>query len=150
MRTLETLLRQAESERDQMLAVLGHAEEHWRRLVAQGEQLLAHRGEYEKRWSAQFRSGGTMEIVQHYSSFMARLGEALAQQNKLCESAQANCRRLRADLVAAETRAASVRKLIERRRGEAQRVEQRRERKRDDETAQQVHQRGALLDTAEG
>ncbi|MDE1951150.1 MAG: flagellar export protein FliJ, partial [Burkholderiales bacterium] len=129
MKTLETLLRQAESERDQTRAVLRHAEDHLNRLVAQAEALVAHRGEYEKRWSTQFRSGGTMDIVQHYSNFMARLNEALAQQSALSESARANCARLRADLVAAETRAASVRKLIERRLAEQRRVAARRDQK---------------------
>ena len=140
---LATVLQHAESERDQALAALRRAEEQWRRLQAQAEQLLNYRGEYEQRWSTRFAQRGTPEIVACYRSFNDRLDEAIVQQRAQASAANAQCERLRAALAAAELRVASVKKLIERRLAEQRRVQAMRDQRQTDETAQHHRRRHA-------
>ena len=135
--TLVTVLEHARKERDLVLAALRRAEEQERRLRAQAEQLVTYRGEYQQRWSAQFSRSGTSEIVQCYRSFMERLDEANHQQHGMASSAGAQCQELRERVLAAETRVASVQKLIERRSLEHRRAQSAREQRQTDESAQQ-------------
>jgi len=141
MTALNTLLGQAESERDEAMMALRRGEEQARRVQAQADQLQAYRGEYQQRWAGQFSRRGTMEIVQCYQSFMQRLDEALAQQQQQAAAVTSTCQRLRDKLLAAEMRVASVRKLIERRVAEQRRVQDRRDQRQTDETAQQIRWR---------
>lgn len=138
---LATLLERAESERDQIRAALQRADEVARRAALQADQLTAYRGEYRQRWQAQFQRGGAMEIVQCYHGFMDRLEDALVQQGRQVEAADAQRQTLRERLAAAELRVASVKKLIERRQAEVQRTQDRREQRQTDEAARQAHWR---------
>ena len=140
---LATLLQHAEAERDQALAALRRAEDQWRRLHTQAEQLVDYRGEYQQRWSAQFARRGQAEIVACYRSFNDRLDEAIVQQRAHSTAAHAQCERLRATLAAVELRVASVKKLIERRQAEQRRVQAMREQRQTDETAQHHRRRHA-------
>lgn len=150
--SLNTVLQHAEKERDQAQAALRRAEEHARRAQAQAEQLQGYRADYQRRWTQQFSRQGTMDIVQCYQSFTQRLDEALTQQTTLATHAGATAERLRQALLAAETRVASVRKLIERRQAEQRLAHDRREQRQTDETAQQIRWRqvqAAQADLAE-
>jgi flagellar protein FliJ len=138
MNTLLTVLKQAEGERDQAVAALRRAEAQARRVQEQADQLHSYRADYQQRWTTQFSQRGTMDIVQCYQSFMQRLDEALAQQTQAAESADATVLRLRQQALAAETRVASVRKLMERRQAEQRRADDRREQRQTDDTAQQI------------
>ncbi|MBK1690397.1 flagellar export protein FliJ [Rubrivivax gelatinosus] len=146
---LATLLEQAESERDQIQAAAQRAEEHARRAQAQADQLDGYRGEYQNRWASQFRQLGAVEILHCYRSFGDRIDEALVQQQQQIDAAKANAERLRQRLVAAEMRVASVRKLIERREHERQRVQARRDQRQTDETAQQIRWRALQAESAQ-
>jgi flagellar FliJ protein len=149
MSALPTLLQHAEGERDQVLAALRRAEDDARRARSQADDLLAYRAEYRQRWAGRFAERGTAEIVGCYQSFVQRLDEALDQQQQRAAGADAACARQRDALRAAEIRVASVRKLIERRALELQRVLGRREQRQTDEAAQhlQTRWRPALGDT---
>lgn len=138
---LNLLLERATHERDRVAAELRRGEEVALRARRQGEQLQAYRTEYLQRWSQQFGRGGAIEIVHCYQSFMQRLDEATAQQQRQIDAADRSVAALRDALVQAEVRAASVRKLIERRQAEQRRVQERREQRQTDETAQQTTQR---------
>jgi flagellar FliJ protein len=140
---LNTLLEQAESERDQILAAVQRAEAQLRRVQAQADQLDGYRGEYTARWSAQFRERGAIEILHCYQSFGSRIDEALTMQQRQIVDAEAGVARLRQRLVAAETRVASVRKLLERRALDAAKTQARRDQRQTDETAQQILWRAA-------
>jgi flagellar FliJ protein len=119
MDALDTLLERAIAERDQALLVLGRAEAALQRQQVQLAQLAGYRTEYHQRWAGQFSRHGAIEIVHCYQSFVQRLDEALAQQQLQVQAASAGVQRARDALLARETRAASVRKLIERRLAEA-------------------------------
>jgi flagellar FliJ protein len=138
---LHTLLSHAERERDEALALLLQAEEDLRRLQQQAEQLLAYRGDYRLRHPATGGRSSSIELLRCHEGFMQRLDQALHQQGGQVQQAQARCQHLRAALLAEETRVASVRKLLERRGLQAQRVAARQEQRLSDETAMQQHRR---------
>lgn len=141
--TVELLHERAVAERDRLAAELRRADEVAARARAQGEQLAAYRSEYVERWSAQFGRGGAIEIVHCYQSFMQRLDEAVQQQQRLIEQGQRGLDRARALLIEAEVRVASVRKLLDRRRIEAQQTRQRLDQRQSDEISQQIVMRRA-------
>ena len=149
MTALKTLLDHAEGARDQLLAALRRADQQAERVQAQADQLTVYRNEYQQRWAGQFSRRGAIEIVHCYQSFMQRLDEAVAQQQQQVDAATAACERLRGQLMAAEMRVASVRKLIERRVVEQRRAHDRHEQRQTDETAQQIRWRAAQNEPAQ-
>lgn len=132
---LSTLLRREEGLRDDAALALKQAQDRLGHAEAQCRLLQDHRTEYVARWSAEFGRATTPQIYQCYRDFKGRLDQAIAQQQHAVAQREAMVARCRAALVAAEQRAAAVRKLIERRLAEQQREEARRERKREDEFA---------------
>ena len=140
---LNLLLDRATQERDRLAGDLRRGEEVVLRARRQGEQLDGYRGEYTQRWSAQFGRGGAIEIVHCYQSFMQRLDEALAQQQRHIDAAERGVTAVRQALLQAELRVASVKKLIERRQAEQARQQERRDQRQTDETAQHLTLRRA-------
>jgi len=140
-RTLEPLqlLMQREQQLcDQAQAALRDAEQGTQRAMRQHEQLVSYRAEYEARWSRQFAQGATMDILQCYRSFMQRLDQALTQQQRQVQLAEGQREQARQQLLECERRAASVRKLIERRLAELAQHGRRRDQKLTDEQAQRL------------
>jgi flagellar FliJ protein len=136
---LQLLLRHEQEQRDQAAARLGQAEAHAQRAREQAERLLAYRADYEARWSGQFRQRASIEIVHCYRSFMQRIDQALAQQARAVESAEARRGQARVLLLGHEQRCAAVGRLLERRDAELQQQVRRREQKHGDELAQRMH-----------
>lgn len=147
MEALATLLQRALAERDQAVLALGRAEAQMQRQQAQLAQLAEYRSEYQQRWAGQFSRQGAIEIVHCYQSFVQRLDEALAQQQRQVQAAAAGVQRARDALLAREMRAASVRKLMERRSVELRLAHDRREQRQTDERAQQVAWRQSQVNT---
>lgn len=143
MQSLHTLAQREQQARDQALAALRRAEDAAGRAREQAAQLLAYRGDYEARWTAQFNQRGTMEIVQCYRSFMQRLDQAVQLQSRQAEGAAAQVAQARAELLECERRLASVRKLIERRTAERLHAGRRQEQKHNDELAQRMRWQAA-------
>lgn len=133
---LHTLLEHAERQRDDALADLLQAEGALRRLQAQADQLRDYRDDYRTRHPALGGRSAGIEALRCHQDFMQRLDQALHQQDGQLQAQQARCAALRAQLVARETRVASVRKLLERRGQAAQVVADRLEQRRSDENAQ--------------
>jgi flagellar FliJ protein len=98
--------------------------------------LAVYRTEYHKRWSAQFAQGAAMDIVRCYHGFIARLDQAIAQQQGSVRMAQAGVEIARKRLVEREIRVATVERLIQRRQALLARIADRREAKNLDEMAQ--------------
>lgn len=135
---LLTLLAQTERERDAVQAEVQRAAVAQRQAEQQLEQLLGYRRDYETRWGEQFRQQGTMDVVHCYQGFTVRLGQAVEQQQRTARLATQRTERERVRLTEHELRVASVRKLIERRRADAQRSQDRRDQKQSDEFASRV------------
>lgn len=139
---LLTLLDQAETERDEAQRTLQRARVDLEGARSQHTQLSEYRHEYEERYAARFRQGGSIDLMLNYQSFMARLGQALEHQVRLVQHQEARIEPARADLQRCETRVASIRKLIERRQDDERRAQERREQKGADEAATRSALRG--------
>jgi flagellar FliJ protein len=132
---LMALLGQAERERDDALAAMQRANEAHAAALTQAEQLVAYRGEYEARFREQFSRKSSIDILQCYQGFSARLGQAIDQQQQVAGHAALRLDQSREGLRDQELRVASVRKLLERRLHEMRQVADRREQKQTDEFA---------------
>lgn len=138
MQAIQTLLGQAETQRDTALAAMRDAEHSAERTRTQASQLRDYRAEYQQRWATQFTRPSAIEIVQCYRSFMERLDQAIAQQQRACDMAEQNVLLARSALTDCELRVASVRKLLERRDLEAKAQSSRLDQRRTDEAGQRA------------
>jgi flagellar FliJ protein len=141
--SLHTLLEHAERQRDESMASLLQVEDAARRLREQSAQLHVYRDEYRQRHPALGGRSTSIDILRTHQAFMQRLDQALGQLHGQIENAEARAARLRAELLARETRVASVRKLLERRGQEAHRVATRQDQRRSDDAAPSPLWRGA-------
>jgi len=138
LQPLAAVLAQSERERDMALADLQRAQLASNAADAQARQLLDYRRDYEQRWGAQFAREGQIELVRCYQSFVERLTQAVDQQARIAEHTKQQLANAVLAVRVAETRCASVRKLIERRTSELRNVAERREQQQTDETAARV------------
>ena len=132
---LRLLLAQAEAQRDEALAEQLKLEAARRAAVAQAEQLVVYRREYEQRWSAEFCREGKIELVRCYQGFMERLTQAVDQQERIAIHSAAQAERAAAIVRGLDVRAAALKKLVERRLHEDRRVAAGLEQKQNDEHA---------------
>ncbi|HEX3140378.1 MAG TPA: flagellar export protein FliJ [Rhizobacter sp.] len=132
---LMALLGQAERERDDALAAMQRANEAHLAAQTQADQLLTYRSEYEARFREQFSRQSSIEILQCYQGFSARLGQAIDQQRQIAGHAALRLEQSRETLRSQEMRVASVRKLLERRVQELRLAADRRDQKQTDEFA---------------
>lgn len=130
---LQTLLEHAERLRDEALAALLQAEAAARRLQVQAEQLCTYRDEVRQRHPAQGGRSASIELLRCHQGFTQRLDQALALQQAQREEADKRTALLRAELLARELRVAAVRKLLERREDEQERIGARQEQRRSDD-----------------
>jgi flagellar FliJ protein len=135
LQPLLALLAQAESERDEALAHSQRLDIAHRTAQAQADQLLDYRRDYEQRWGEHFSRQAKIELLHCYQGFIGRLSQAIEQQARAAGHAADQADVARAALREAELR---VRKLIERRVGEMQLRDERREQKQSDEFAARV------------
>lgn len=135
LHALHTVLEQAHAVRDKARLAHQQALAAVQNTRVQAEQLAGYRREYAERFTAQFRRNGAIELLQCYQNFMARLDDAVAQQAHVLAQAEARASQAQAALLAAELRAGSVQKLIERRQAEAAVRRDQREQKATDEFA---------------
>jgi flagellar FliJ protein len=133
---LQTLFEHAEQQRDAAQAALLQAEEAVRRLQAQVAQFHTYRDEYRGRHPAQGGRSSSIEMLRCHQGFMVRLDQALDQVQQQLRGAEERAALRRAELLALETRVASVRKLMERRGAEHQRLSERADQRRSDDAAQ--------------
>jgi flagellar FliJ protein len=134
---LHTLLELAQRERDAALAALMQAENMGNRALAQLEQLQAYQAEYRANAPGTTGRAAPIELLHCHNGFMGRLDQALGQQQQAVKASDTELLRRREALQRCELKLASVRKLLERRAAEHQRVEARRDQRRSDEAALQ-------------
>ena len=136
LQTLQLLLEKEQGLRDEAQAALRAAVRQAEGAQAQLDGLVGYRTEYHQRWSTQFARGAAMDIVRCYHGFIARLDQAVAQQQGSVRMAQAGVESARKRLVEREIRVATVERLMQRRRELLARMADRRETKNLDEMAQ--------------
>jgi len=134
-RSLQLLLVQAERQRDEALAEQLKLDAGCRAAVAQAEQLVLYRREYEQRWHAEFCREGRIELVRCYQGFIERLSQAVQQQERVATHASAQVERAAAIVRGHDIRAVALRKVIERRQKEQHRIALGQEQRQSDEQA---------------
>jgi flagellar FliJ protein len=144
---LQALLHRSEGERDAALAQLRQAEALVAKAQTQAQHLRDYRGEYDQRWQTRFRESGTTELLHCHRGFGQRLDHAIAVQTGQVDQLANRVQRARDQLLAREIRVASVRKLIERRQAELQKIGARRDQRNTDEAAQRSHSAGLPMAT---
>jgi flagellar FliJ protein len=135
LQTLRLLLVQAERQRDEALAEQLRIDAGCRAAVAQAEQLVLYRREYEQRWQGEFCREGKIELVRCYQGFMERLSLAVGQQEGIAANASARLAAATEATRGHDARAAGLKKLIERREKERGRVALGHEQRQHDEQA---------------
>ena len=135
LRSLNLLLVQTERQRDEALAEQLKLDAAWRAAAAQAEQLVLYRREYEQRWSAEFCREGKIELVRCYQGFMERLTQAVEQQERIAVHAAAQAESAAVVMRGHDVRAAALKKLVERRVKEGERIAAGLEQKQNDEHA---------------
>jgi flagellar FliJ protein len=135
---LNTLLEREKEKRDAALTEWRQAEEQERAAREQADSLVTYRGEYRKRWAAQFAQRGAIEILHCYQGFVERLEQAIGAQQGVVEQAAGRVQAARQRLRHRETKVATVQRLIERRLQAQALIALRREQKTIDEAAQRL------------
>lgn len=135
---LQALLARAETERDTARTVLRQVEALVQQAELQGRQLRDYRQDYDQRWTARFRESGTTALLHCHRGFGQRLDHAIDHQQVNTQHLGNRLQRAREALLAREQRVAAVRKLIERRNLELQKIAARRDQRATDEAAQRA------------
>lgn len=135
LQTLQLLLEKEQGKRDEAQAAVRAAYEHLEKQKVQGDGLATYRVEYCAKWSAKFQQGSSMEILRSYHGFMARLDQAIVQQQSVTAHAQRGVDAARERLLEREIRVATVERLIRRRQELLARIQDRRDQKNLDEMA---------------
>lgn len=135
IQALWMVLSTAEKARDEALSTLEAARQVAEQARQQAQSLSDWRQDYQRRWQTQFQQSGGMEILRCYQDFMARLADAVNEQDKRVDIAQQHMARCREALIERERRVAAVSQLIERRQAEQQLRQQRQDQKATDEMA---------------
>jgi len=135
---LRTLLEREQKRRDEQMAAVRAAAANAEVQRQQADGLSTYRSEYCQKWSAQFRQAAQMEILRSYHGFLARLDQAISQQQSVLEHAGRMVEVQRQRLVEREIRVATVERLIQRRETLLAKIADRRDQKNLDEMAQRV------------
>ncbi len=135
---LNLLLERERKRRDEQMAQVRNAVANVEAQQQQVDGLTGYRTEYCQKWSAQFRQAAQIEILRSYHGFLARLDQAISQQESVVEHARRMVDVQRQRLVEREIRVATVERLIKRREALLAKVADRRDQKNLDELAQRL------------
>jgi flagellar FliJ protein len=133
---LQLLLEREQKRRDEVHATVRVANQNVESQQQQADGLSGYRGDYCKKWSAQFQQAAAMEIVLSYHGFLSRLDQAITQQLAVVAHAQRGADIAKQRLLEKEIRVATVERLIKRRQDLLARIADRRDQKNLDELAQ--------------
>ncbi len=134
---LHTVLEHAQEQRDKAMAELLTGEDQVRKLRLQSQQLSDYQTEYRLRDPARTGQVLSIDSLQTHRQFMQRLEQASTQQQTQVRIAQERAQTLRESVLALELRVAAIKKLIEGRQREAQRLDQQLQQRHMDEAANQ-------------
>jgi flagellar FliJ protein len=138
MALLQTLLERERKRRDEAMAGVRAAAHNAETQQQQADSLTTYRAEYCQKWAVQFQQAAQIEILRSYHGFLARLDQAITQQQSVVAHAQRGVEAARQRLVEREIRVATVERLIKRREAVLARFADRRDQKNLDELAQRL------------
>jgi flagellar FliJ protein len=118
----------------QVAAVQGRLADAERRCLELQRYLAEYQSMFQRRASAGIGVSG----MRDYQTFIARLAEAVRQQQGVIEQLQTDCEQARARWLSAAARKSAMRKVIANVRSEDQKIEERRNQNESDEHAQRL------------
>lgn len=136
---LQAVLDKALADRDIAAAELRAAERLVLAAQTQASSLQTYRVDYDQRWVSRFRASGGPELLHCHRSFGQRLDQAIALQTSNAQQLGNRLHLARQTALAREQRVAAVRKLMERRQIELQKLNASRDQRNTDEAAQRAH-----------
>ena len=101
-------------------------------------ELQRYLREYQHSFEQRARLGIGVSGVRDYQVFIARIGEAVRQQDGLLQQLRADCERARAQWRHAATRKSGIGKVVAKAHNEARQLEERQQQKEHDERAQRL------------
>lgn len=104
---------------------------------AQLDQLSGYAADTQQRWGMREGAAVQPEVMRHHYQFMGRLDHAMGLQTQAVSGQDQRVHQAGQALLQAELRLASLRKVLEHRRADLARQQQRREQKQTDERASQ-------------
>lgn len=135
---VNVLMSEAERECAQQLAAM-------QARLLEAEQRCQELKRYLSEYHSAFRQRASVGIgvsgMRDYQTFIARLGEAVQQQDGIVAQLRGDCERARAQWREAAAKKSAVGKVIERARAEEVQVEARRQQRESDERAQRAGSR---------
>lgn len=131
----------AERRRDAARQRLAQALAQQQSAQGQLDQLQGYASDTNIRWGLQENTHRKPEILAHHYQFMDRLAHAIGLQADVMAQHARRIDEHRRQLLEAELRVTSLRKVVAQRAHETQRAQQRREQKQTDETAALQHRR---------
>ncbi len=144
---LTSLLRRAQTDRDQAAALLRQAEQLAQQAQAQGRDLREYQQDFDQRWVAHFRSADSTALLHCRQGFGQRLDQAIGVQTANTRQLDQRLTQARALLLAREQRVAAVHKLINRRLSEQQKIADRHDQRHSDDAAQRARSVAAAQPT---
>lgn len=102
------------------------------------QELKRYLGEYHSAFRQRASAGIGVSGMRDYQTFIARLGEAVQQQDGIVAQLRGDCERARTQWREAAAKKSAVGKVIERARAEEVQVEARRQQRESDEHAQRA------------
>lgn len=102
------------------------------------QELKRYLSEYHSSFSQRAKSGIGINGVRDYQLFIARLGEAVQQQDGVVEQLRGDCERARVRWREAAAKKSAIGKVIERANAEASQLDARRQQHESDERAQRM------------
>jgi flagellar FliJ protein len=128
----------AESREQAAARILGEAQQ---RLAAQQrkfDELITYRDQYSSEFQQRSGQGMGVARLQDYRLFLARLNEAIQQQQRVVALCQQDCERQRRHWMSTRTRTQALGKVVDRYRREELQAGERREQLDSDERAQRT------------
>ena len=107
------------------------------------QELKRYLSEYHTAFRQRAGAGIGVNGMRDYQTFIARLGEAVQQQDGIVAQLRGDCERARAQWREAAAKKSAVKKVIERARAEELQVEARHQQREMDERAQRLGGRGS-------
>lgn len=101
-------------------------------------ELKRYLAEYQTMFQQRATAGMGVTGMRDYQTFIARLGEAVRQQEGVIAQLRADCERARIRWIEAAARKSAMRKVIAKAHSEDQKLEERRNQKESDEHAQRL------------
>jgi flagellar FliJ protein len=102
------------------------------------QELQRYLADYQNMFQQRASAGIGVSGMRDYQTFIARLGDAVRQQQVVIEQLQADCERARARWAEAAVRKSAVHKVIAKVLTEDQKIEERRNQNESDEHAQRL------------